>query len=115
MPKRVPYRILAACFGFVGAGAFAYVAFEIARGRFFGGVVFYGMLYGVTAVGLWRRAAWGRMLGLVATVANAGLGVLAVLAAASAGRNLIGAAIFTLVNAAGAFFLAQGQIQEGAS
>jgi uncharacterized membrane protein (DUF2068 family) len=56
--------------------AVLFTSILVRRDEIRSGLATYGVITGVTAVGLWRRRNWGRSLALLVTLASAGLGVL---------------------------------------
>ena len=77
--KRRAFR--AAAVLFVAVTIFVVVLFVRALGEreLRSGLLTYGIITAVAAVGLWRQRRWGRSIALLFAVANAGLGTLALL------------------------------------
>lgn len=69
------------------------------------GLLFQVLLMGGCAVGLWLARAWGRTLALLASLTNAGVGTLMVLAAFFERSSLVVPVIFLGVNTAVAIAL----------
>lgn len=53
----------------------------------------YIVLMGTSAVGLWRVRSWGRSIGLIVAIGNAGIGALALVASMVSGEFHLGSAL----------------------
>ncbi|HVE93242.1 MAG TPA: hypothetical protein VNE62_13225 [Actinomycetota bacterium] len=106
MPNRVAFRALAAVFAVPSAAFFAMAATGLGRREVQTTSLFYALLFGACAAGLWTATRWGRTLALLVSLGNAGVATLGLLATLVSSRALAaGPAALLVISGALAYLL----------